>query len=415
MNAEILSIGTEVVIGSIADTNAAWLSQRLTELGFTVTRHSAVGDSRDQMLRALRSAQEHADVVLITGGLGPTLDDMTRDVLGEFAGAELVEEPLAVDHIRSIFQRLGRPMSETNLRQALIPEGAELVANPRGTAPGFALTVDGTEFIAMPGVPLEMKMMFDEHVAGRLRRRNPVCIAARHLRAFGYGESTFGEKLGDLLKRGANPEVGTQVDNAIIGIRVLARADSPEEAERLADATAEEVRRRVGEANVFGENADQLEHAVARELERTIKTLAVAESCSGGALSNRLTNVPGVSRFFLEGVVTYSNASKTDRLGVAAELIEEHGAVSAEVAEAMARGVRERSGADLGVGITGIAGPGGATSTKPVGLVYVALAHAEGAEVKELRLIGRREDIKDRTAKAALNMVRLHLMDVHSA
>ena len=411
MNAEILSIGTEVVIGSIADTNAAWLSQRLTEIGFTVARHTAVGDDREQMLRALRSARA-AGVVLITGGLGPTADDMTREVLAEFAGVGLAPDPEAADHIRSIFQRLGRTMSENNLRQALIPEGAEMVPNPRGTAPGFALRLGDTELIAMPGVPLEMKMMFEQHVAPRLRERVQARIAVRHLRAYGCGESTFAERLGDLLTPGGNPEIGTQVDNAIIGIRVLARADTPEDAQGLADDTAREVRSRVGQENVFGEGEDRLEDAVARELERTGKTIAVAESCTGGALSNRLTNVPGISRFFLEGAVTYSNKSKTDRLGVPPGMIEEHGAVSAQVAEAMARGIRERSGADLGLALTGIAGPGGATPGKPVGLVYAALAHNGGVETRELHMLGRREEIKDRSAKAALNMVRLHLMGV---
>jgi nicotinamide-nucleotide amidase len=303
-------------------------------------------------------------------------------------------------------------MTPSNLRQALIPAGAEMIPNPRGTAPGFLLTRGGVEYYAMPGVPSEMKAMFQEHIAPRLRRRADVHAAVRHLRVFGYGESVVGEKLADLMARGANPDVGTQVEQSIIGVRVLARAASAEEADRLADAAADEVRRRLGQEHVFGRDGEQLEEAVARELERTGYTLAVAESCSGGALANRLTNVPGISRFFLEGVVAYSNRSKVERLGVPAGLIEQHGAVSAPVAEAMARGIRGTSGADLGVGVTGIAGPGGGSPAKPVGLVYVAVAGPAGVETRELRLTGQREDIKDRTAKNALHMVRLLLTGV---
>ena len=415
MNVEILSIGEEVLLGRIADTNAAWLAQRLTDLGCAVTRHTTVGDSERDMLDALRCAVGRADALLITGGLGPTLDDMTRGALAQFAGVELVADPHAREHLEGFFRRLGRPMTDNNLRQTYLPAGSELIPNPRGTAVGVRLVHEGVEIFALPGVPIEMKMMFDQSVGPALGERASSAIVARHLRIFGLGESAVGKKLDALMRRGANPEVGTQVDGGVIGVRALARADTREEAERMAAEAAGEIVRLVGKEYVFGEDEDRLEDAVARELERTGLTLAVAESCTGGALASGITNAPGVSRFFLEGAVTYSNQSKTARLGVPEALIREKGAVSAEVAESMAAGMCERSGADLALGLTGIAGPGGATATKPVGLVYIALAHAAGVETREFRLIGRREEIKDRAAKNALNMARLHLMKASSA
>ena len=413
MKAEILSIGSEVVLGHIADTNAAWLSQRLTEAGCEVTRHAAVGDHREHILSALAASAGRASLVVATGGLGPTLDDMTRSVFAEFAKVELVEDPRAVEHLRGFFERLGRPMAKTNLRQALLPSGAELIPNPRGTAVGFSLACRGTQYFALPGVPLEMKRMFGASVAPWLRAHATAAVAVRRLRVFGLGESSLAEKLGDLMARGANPEVGTQVDAGVITVRALARAATREQAQRMVDEAADEVRRRLGRERVFGEDVDRLEDAVARELGRTGKTLAVAESCTGGAVTDHLTNTPGMSRFLLEGAVTYSNSSKSARLDVPEERIQSRGAVSAEVAEAMALGMRRRSGADVALGLTGIAGPGGATPTKPVGLVYVALAHAGGVDTRELRLVGQREEIKDRAAKWALNMVRIHLQGVN--
>ena len=410
MKAEILSIGSEVVIGRIADTNAAWLSQRLTELGYEVTRHTAVGDRRPDVLCALEAARGQASVIIITGGLGPTLDDETRFVLAEFGRVELMEDPRATEHLKGFFARLGRPMTASNMRQAMLPEGSDLIPNPRGTAVGFAIRRNDTEYIALPGVPLEMKLMWQATVGPRLRARSSAAIAMRNLRVFGVGESTLGEMLGSMMDRGANPEVGTQVDQGTITVRALARAKTQDQAERMADAAAAEIRRLLGEERVFGENDDTIALVLARELERAHMTIAIAESCTGGLTAGTLTDVPGASRLFLEGAVTYSNDSKTARLGVPAELIRAKGAVSSEVAQAMARGMRERSGADIALGITGIAGPDGGTDTKPVGLVYVALATPGGVEVTETRSSGRRAVIKRRAAKQALNMARLYLI-----
>ncbi|HRU06291.1 MAG TPA: competence/damage-inducible protein A [Candidatus Brocadiia bacterium] len=409
MKAEILSIGSEVALGYIADTNAAWMSQRLTELGYEVIRHTAVGDNREEMLRALESSRGRCAAVLVTGGLGPTLDDMTRFVLADFAGVKLEENAQARETLAAFFQRIGRPMTSSNLTQTLLPQGSEMIPNPRGTAAGFALSVGGTEYIAMPGVPSEMKAMWEAWVGPRLRSRNASATAVRILRVFGIGESMLGEKIADLMARGANPDVGTQVDNSVISVRAVARAASRQEAERMVKDVSDEIRRRLGDM-VFGEGEDRLEDAVLRLLEQKGQTLAVAESCTGGLIASRLTDVPGASRFFLEGAVTYSNESKTARLGVPADLIRQHGAVSAPVAEAMARGMRASSGAALALASTGIAGPTGATPQKPIGLVYAALAHDGGVQVEELRLHGTREAIKDRASKHVLNMARLHLL-----
>lgn len=409
MKAEILSIGSEVALGRIADTNAAWLSQRLTEIGYEMTRHTVVADTREEILRALEDTRGRAAVVMVTGGLGPTQDDMTREALAEFGGVPLARSAEAEQSLRAFFERVGRPMVSSNLRQTLVPEGAAIVPNPRGTAVGFALTVDKAEYVALPGVPLEMKLMFEQAAGPRLREIARSFAAVRQLRVFGAGESTVGELLGDLMDRGGNPDVGTQVDSGTISVRVVARADSEEEARRLADEAAEEARRRLGERIVFGEGEEEVEEALACELERAGLTIALAESCTGGQASAYLTDVPGSSAFFLEGCVTYSNASKTARLDVPPELIQAKGAVSAEVAEAMARGMRERSGADIALGMTGIAGPGGGTPAKPVGLVYIALSDAEGTMCEAYRSVGRRREVKTRAARYALNLARLRL------
>lgn len=409
MKAAILSIGSEVALGRIADTNAAWLSRRLIELGCEVARHTAVPDERGEILRALACVAEGADAVVITGGLGPTQDDMTRELVAEHCGVGLAEHAAAGEHLRAFFRRIGRPMSPSNMRQAMLPDGARALPNPRGTAFGFAVSCNGADFYALPGVPAEMRAMFEAEVAPALAAKASSGIALRQLRVFGAGESTVGELLGDLMRRGANPDVGTQVEQGAITVRVLARAETREEAQALADATAEEAMRRLGDDLVFGEGEEEIEEAVARLMERSGLTLAAAESCTGGLVSSLLTDVPGASQWFLEGVVAYSNQCKVSRLGVPEGLIAEKGAVSPEVAEAMVAGMRGRSGADVAVALTGIAGPGGAVPGKPVGLVYVAVADAQGVSVERFQCSGQRTDVKRRAARHALNMVRLRV------
>ena len=408
MKAEILSVGDEVVAGQIVDSNAAWLAERLVELGVEVDRHTAVGDDAEAVASALREATERAHLVVVSGGLGPTEDDLTRHGVAAAAGVplDLDEESLAAVEAR--FRRFERRMPPRNRIQAMVPQGAKVLPNSQGTAPGFIVCVRGAHVAVLPGVPREMRAMFAAHVAPFIERL-PVgrrAIRVERLRLFGLPESTVNERLRHLMARDANPVVGLLVSRAVITVKFTARAATQDQAAALIAPVRAQAARLLGDA-VF--RADTLEDAVAGLLERHERTLALAESCTGGLVGHYLTNVPGISRFLLEDLVTYSNQAKVGLLGVPPETLAAVGAVSEETAGAMARGVRERAGADLGLSTTGIAGPGGATPTKPVGLVYVGLATADGTRVERRKFVGHREVVKDRAAKTALDLLRRHL------
>ena len=408
MNAEIVSVGDELVSGRCVDTNAAWLASRLDAIGVPVRLHTTCGDDRCEHLGALQVAIARSDLIVMTGGLGPTQDDLTRHALAAAAGVDLVFHPESLEHIQAIFASMGRPLPERNRIQAMLPRGSTPIPNRHGTAPGIWMEIRGTLVAAMPGVPREMELMFEHEVMPRLRRRFPTTGATvqRQLHCFGEGESGVDQRLGDLMERGRSPELGLTVSNAVVTVRITARAPTVEAASDRIDPVADQVRQRLGEI-VFGQDQQRLEHVVVERLLTDPHTLAVAESCTGGLVTSRLTDVSGVSARLMGGVVTYSDASKTDLVDVPADLIARVGAVSADVAEAMAGGVRRRFGTDYGLSTTGIAGPTGATPDKPVGLVYVALADGRGVHSRELRLRGSREQIKDRAAKWALNLLRL--------
>ncbi|MHA1571342.1 MAG: competence/damage-inducible protein A [Alphaproteobacteria bacterium] len=409
MKVEIISIGAELLIGRILDTNTAYLSAELQEIGCEVCRHTTVGDNRRDILDAIKAATGRAEVVIITGGLGPTRDDLTREVVAEFCGAPLVENAAAAENLRRRFSRRGPAMPTNNLAQAYIPRRSEPIHNPRGTAVGFMVRKGPCELVVMPGVPAEMKAMFETTVRPRLAERVQGVTRMRHLRCFGIGESLLGEKLGDLMREDANPRVGTQVHGGIIAVRLVAKAATKADADALLDASVAEVRARLG-GEVYSDADETLAENVAALLQRRGDTLAVAESCTGGLICDMLTDVPGVSRCFLSGYVCYSNEAKIRELKVPAELIEQHGAVSREVAEALARGARRESGADFGLAVTGLAGPTGATETKPIGLVYISLADARHVVTETIRLHQDRRTIKDRAAKHALNLLRRRLI-----
>lgn len=410
MKAAILSIGSELMEGRIADTNAAWLSERLTEMGFEVALHVAVGDRRADILSALRDIEGNAAVAIVTGGLGPTPDDPTREVFAQFCGTRLVERPEAVEHINAFFAQRGIALKPTtsNFLQALIPEGADYLHNPTGTAPGFAVARGGCRFFSLPGVPSEMKIMFNESVAPALRRMSDHVILVRSLHTLGMPEALIGERLAEMMEEGRSPSVATQAAEGTITVRITAKDRDEAAARASLDADERTIRERLGEV-VFAADNETLAGAVAALLENKRLTLAVAESCTGGEIAARLTDVPGISRFFLEGAVTYSNASKTARLGVPEELIRRHGAVSGEAAAAMAAGMRRTSGADVALSVTGIAGPTGGSDEKPVGLVYIGIADSANVRAEKVMVFGKREQIKVRAAKRALNVLRLHL------
>lgn len=424
MKTEILSIGSELVRGQNLDTNAHWLSRRLLSAGIDVHFHSTVGDDLDDNVAVFRAALDRSELVIATGGLGPTADDLTREALARVADVELLLDNASLEHITAMFRARNRPMPDRNRVQAYFPAGATPIPNPNGTAPGIWMPLRRTSsnasgeslVVCLPGVPTEMFAMMDEWVLPRLRERFAAgrAIVQKALHCFGAGESHIEEKLGDLTRRGRRPEVGITASEATISIRITAQAASSEEAQAVIDPDAAFVRERLGPL-VYGEDDDQLHTSVARLLEEKKCTLATAESCTGGLVGHLLTEVAGVSRHYLGGVVAYSNEAKRDLLAVPAELLERYGAVSPEVAAAMAEGCRRRFGSDLAIAVTGIAGPGGGSPQKPVGLVYVALAHAGGIKTAQYNWQADRSAVKLRSAKTALNLMRLHLLRIDSA
>ncbi len=413
MHAVILSIGTELTTGQNVDTNSAWAAAELTHLGLRVAEHVTVGDQVGAIRAAILRALDESDVVIVTGGLGPTPDDLTRQALDEAINQPLEEHGEALAQIRKMFERLQRPLSGSNKIQAMIPRGCEVIPNAHGTAPGIRYRRDKVQLFALPGVPAEMKAMFLACVAPVLRGlTGGTRTHQARLVCYGISEAKLGDLLGDLMNRDRNPLVGTTASCGVLSVRVVAQGKDEADAKRLVAAEITEIRRRVGQA-LFGEGDDTLESVVARLLSQHHYTIATVESCTGGLLAKRLTDLPGSSDHFLRGYVTYSNEAKSDLVHVAPELIVSSGAVSAPVAEAMASGCRTAAGADFALSITGIAGPtGGIPPEKPVGLVYLGLADSAGVEVKRL-LLGdhlSRADIRDRACSAALNLLRLRLL-----
>jgi nicotinamide-nucleotide amidase len=414
VRAEILTIGDEVLRGEIVDSNKALLSDRLLGLDVETRYQTSVGDDPEDMTDAFRRAAARADVVLVSGGLGPTRDDLTADVLARSFGLALLLDEAALEAIRAFFRSVGREMTENNAKQAFFPEGAEILPNPIGTAPGFALDAGGAVFFCMPGVPRELARMLDEQVLPRIakRRGSGAVVRARLLRTFGMGESALDAELADLATSDG-VSLGFRTAFPDNYLRPVARAGSAAEAEGKLDRVCAAIRARLGPL-VYGEGeAETLPVVVGRLLREAGLTLAVAESCTGGLVAGS-DLVPGAS-VFLGGVVAYANAAKQALLGVPSELLEKHGAVSDAVARAMAEGVRQRFGADLGVATTGISGPGGGSAGKPVGLVHVALARAERTHAEGFVFPLDRPRHRTLTAQMALDWVRRSLLGVELA
>ncbi len=412
MRCEILSIGSELTSGQNLDTNSQWLSRRLAEMGIAVGWHTTIADDLDANIEAFRIASRRAGLVLATGGLGPTQDDLTREVLARVAGVELIEDAGSLRHIEAMFRLRKRTMPERNRIQALLPAGAEPIPNDRGTAPGVWMRLGDCWVAAMPGVPSEMYAMFDKQVRPRLLALGlgGGVLVQRKINSFGAGESAIEEKLFDLTRRGHVPEVGITVSDAIISLRILARAASLAEAQAQIAPVEQTIRERLGTL-VFGADEEQLQDAVASLLASRRKTLATAEGVTAGLVGARLAAVPGISAWYRGGVIAYDNRLKVELLGVPQPLLDTHGAVSAQVAEAMAIGCRTRLRTDLAVSTVGIAGPAAAAPDKPVGLVYVGLAWDGGATSVSFSWTGTRDEVRSRTTSLALNRVRLHLLE----
>lgn len=408
MNAEIVTVGTELLLGNIVNTDMQILARRLSDLGISLLHESTVGDNRERLHDALRLALSRSDLVITTGGLGPTGDDLTKETIAEAAGRKLVMHEESMQHILSYFK--GRVMGETQEKQALIPEGAVVFKNSVGTAPGCAVETNGKIIIMLPGPPSELGPMFENEAVPYLMQKTQGVILSHNIRVFGKGEGQVAEMISDFTDS-ANPTAATYAKEGEMFVRVTARAETAEKAEELCKPVIEAIAGRLGDV-VYGIDADNLEQVVVRELSARGMHLATAESCTGGLVAKRITDIPGSSAVFEMGVVTYSNEKKTQLLGVPEELLREYGAVSEQTARAMAQGVRRLAGSDFGIGITGIAGPDGGTEEKPVGLVYIALDDGTSCEVRKMNRPGRtrgRDSNRNMAASTALDMVRRRL------
>ena len=408
MKASILAIGNELVTGQTVDTNSPYLAEQLAARGIETCRHATVRDDRHAIAAAILQAAGEADLVLITGGLGPTADDLTRQGLADALGAELVLDEASLEEIGKFFRRRGREMTAANSAQAMVPAGAEPIHNRMGTAPGIAAEIDGAQIFVTPGVPIEMECMYAEQIAPRLPAE--LGVVRHHIvHTMGVGESDLGATIGDLMARDANPLVGTTASAGSVGIRITACAARDDQARELIERTVTELRRRLGDL-VIGEGEQTLASVVGDLLRAAGQTLATAESCTGGMIGERITAAPGASDYYLGGVVAYANAVKRQALSVPQKLLEAHGAVSEPVAAAMADGCRAALGSDWALGITGIAGPAGGSEDKPVGLVYIGLAGPEGTTVHRHVLPGTRDLVRHRAALLALDHLRRALL-----
>lgn len=410
MKAEIIAVGSELLTPDRVDTNSLFLTRELNRLGIRVIHKAVVGDAPEEMRSSFRHALDRAEVVISSGGLGPTDDDRTRETVAELLGRKLRRDDALLRHIQERFRRSGRVMAEINARQAMVPEGATVLPNPRGTAPGLWLEDGGHILILLPGVPGELRAMFDAEAKPRLARLEASeRLFSRDLRVTGLAESEVEQRVSPLYA--VYPETETTILAAPTGIQLHPRLWSSDaaKAEKLLDEMSGRMALALGEY-LYSALGETLEEVVARALTENRATIAAAESCTGGMVAERLTNVPGSSAYFVGGVVCYSNEMKTSFAGVAPELIESKGAVSSEVALALADGIRKRTGATLGVGVTGIAGPGGGTPEKPVGLVHIGIADERGAREKAFRFLGDRDQIRQRATQAALDMVRRYFL-----
>ncbi len=412
MKAEVLTIGDELLRGEIVDSNKSFLSERLLRLDLETHFHTSVRDDPADMTDAFQRAAERSDVVLVSGGLGPTRDDLTVQVLAETFGRKLVLDEPSLEAIRTFFSQFGREMSPNNEKQAWFPEGGEVLPNPIGTAPGCMLDVQGTLFFCMPGVPRELYRMMDEQVlpriAARARRERGSAVRATLLRTFGMGESTLDDVLGDMARE-EGVMLGFRTAFPDNYLRPVVRAATAPEAEEKLARLCEAIRARLGPL-VYGSGEETMEEVVVRLLRERRRSIAVAESCTGGLLAERITSVPGASEVLLGGVVAYANSAKQALLDVPEALLREHGAVSEPVARAMAEGARARFGADLAVSTTGISGPGGGTDEKPVGLVWVGFASAEGTDAQEFLFPFDRQRHRIVTTQVGLDWVRRTLL-----
>lgn len=401
MVCEIICVGTELLLGSVVNTNAAFISEKLSTMGISLYRQTVVGDNFQRIKDALNLAFKSADLVIMSGGLGPTQDDLTKEAACEYFGQKMVLHHPSLDRIKSYFN--DKPLSKFNEKQAMFPVNAIVLDNDNGTAPGAILEKDGKRVVLLPGPPNELHPMF-EKVLTYLSNFQDGVFFSKELKLFGIGESTVVEIIEDVIENQTNPTVAPYAGDAEVKLRITASADSIDKAKRLIMSVEKQIRDKVGEY-IYGTDNDTLEKVVVQKLIEKNLTLSIAESCTGGLLSSTIVDVSGASKTFLGGFITYSNEEKINRLGVDEEILKEHGVVSSQTAEAMAKGVCKQVGTNIGISTTGIAGPTGGTKEKPVGTVFIALCYNDKVISKRFLFRGNREKIRIRTVKMALKML----------
>lgn len=405
---ELISVGTEILLGDILNTDAQYLSIELAKLGISVIHQSTVGDNRERLLAQLDEAAKRSDIIILSGGLGPTPDDLTKEVCCEFFGKEMFLHEPTVEKIKEYFSSKGIEMAQNNLKQAMLPKDCVIFPNDNGTAPGMAIEKDGVHILVLPGPPRELKPMFQNCAVPYLMQFSDRIIVSHNIRTFGIGESSMAERVNDLFDA-QNPTVAPYTKDGEALLRVTAMAKTKEDAESLCEPIIEEIKKRL-DAYVYGVDYNCIEEAVVGMLKEHHLKVATAESCTGGLIAKRITDVPGASEVFECGIISYANGIKHKVLGVSEDDLNKYGAVSEPVAKQMAQGALKVSGADIAVSVTGIAGPDSDSTGKPVGLVYIGLADKENVWVREIRT-SRRDRSYNRyvSASNALDMIRLYI------
>ncbi|MEG1003661.1 MAG: competence/damage-inducible protein A [Clostridium sp.] len=409
MKCEILAVGTEILLGDILNTNARFLSRELANLGIDVHYHEAVGDNKDRILGCLKESFNRSDIIITTGGLGPTKDDMTKELVSEFLGMDMCLHEDSLKNIEDYFKRIGKVPVKSNEKQAYFPKEAIILENNNGTAPGAIFEKDGKAIIVLPGPPKEMELMFNESVRPYLEKLTGYTIVSEIIRVFGIGESEAENRLQDLIDNGVNPTIAPYAKEGEVTFRITAKGNSEEETKKLIKPLKDEVYKRFGNL-IYNIGDTSIQETVSQILVNKNMTIGVAESCTGGLLSAKLIEYAGISSVFLEGAVTYSNEAKIRTLKVKKETLDKFGAVSEETASEMAEGIAKRAGARIGVSTTGIAGPGGGTLDKPVGLVYIGIYIDGNVKVERHVFAGDRNSVRNKACMTALNMIRKSLL-----
>lgn len=411
MKAEIIAIGTEILLGDIVNTNAQFLAKELAALGIDVYHQSVIGDNEERIIESFEKAFERCDLVITTGGLGPTQDDLTKELGAKYFNKKLVLHEPSLDWIKTYLDMKGEAIVEANKKQAYFPEGSIILPNPNGTAPGSIVSENNKILIILPGPPREMKPMFNDHVKKYLEGITGEIIKSKILRLFGIGESLMAQKLNNLIQNSKNPTVAPYAKDNDVTLRITAKGNSEKECDDLINPVDKEIKDALGEY-IYGEGETSLENVVSEILCNNKLSVSTAESCTGGMIAASLISYPGISDVFKEGAVTYSNESKMKRLGVSKETLDRYGAVSEETAREMAIGIAREANTDISISTTGIAGPGGGTDEKPVGLVYIGVFIKGKVVVNKFNFTGNRERIRRKTTMNALNILRKELLKI---